>query len=87
LVAASKGAAPLAGPSLVERLASAVGQRLAKGSSLPHLEALASAVAKRLSASAGAARLASAATRHYALNDINKVASGALNRLATPSKG
>jgi hypothetical protein len=73
-------------PTLIDRLASAVGQRLAMGSNLPSITALASQVAKRLSASAGAARLASAATRHYALIDANKTASSEIHRLAATSK-
>lgn len=70
-------------PTLLDRLASAVGQRLAHGSQFPKIEPLASAVAARLAASKGAARLASAATRHYALaGDPDRAASEALIRLA-----
>lgn len=75
-------AANRAGPTLIARLASAVGQRLAQGSELRKLDPVASAVAKRLGASAGAAKLASAATRHYAMDDVNRVASAAILRLA-----
>ena len=90
--AASQSAARLAQPSpspaeptIIDRLASAVGQRLAIGSQHPNIETLASAVAKRLAASKGAARLASAATLRYALaGDVQQVASNALKNLQKP---
>ena len=52
-------------PGLVDRLASAVGQRLAARAGT-NIDRLASAVAQRLAASTGAARLASSAARHFA---------------------
>jgi len=51
--------------ALIDRLASAVGQRLAARSGA-NIDVLASAVAHRLAASPGAARLASGAARHFA---------------------
>lgn len=68
-------------PTLVDRLASAVGQRLAAGSQLAHITPLASAVAKRLAASKGAARLASSATRHFSLDQAEAVASAAVKQM------
>lgn len=52
-------------PTLVDRLASAVGQRLAARAG-GDIDKLASAIAHHLAASTGAARLASAAARHFA---------------------
>jgi hypothetical protein len=68
----------------MDRLASAVGQRLAVGSQLPHITAVASEVAKHLAASKGAARLASSATRHFALDDAEALASAVVKKMVTP---
>jgi hypothetical protein len=73
--------------SVVERVASAVGQRLAARGSVPNIDKLASAVAHRLAASPAVAGVASAATRHFArtLTSADLAASAAAKRLTPPT--
>ena len=88
-IAASASTARLAGatisnpvtPTLTDRMASAVGQRLA-GSNL-HL--LASAVAHRLVASASAAPLVNSVTSHFAEFGVERLASSVAFRLQPKS--
>jgi hypothetical protein len=70
-------------PTLMDRLASAVGQRLAARSAIPSIDRLASALAHRLAASPTAARLASAVTRHFAktTTEVDIVAESVAKRL------